>query len=348
MWDGRLNRKIDKLVLLAVVLCAVVLAGEVLAYGPNPHSYGSDCSVRDGTVHVSVSSSGSDTYSVIFMDNGDFSPPAQLYILIDERYDENFDEVSETANLKKTDQRYAAEQVSISLRIRGFSDIVVCSGEQLLSAMTDDIGKGVPKGLLVMTYALPEGVYSGSEDDLLFDWIAEGNSMYWMDSPAGAFSRSGDEIMSVENGQTLFFGRECVNTGGADLALYAGDNPELTKALALKWNRTMNGINASGIEGAVSMGFLQDGFSTVSMVPFGKGMICVLGGAYDRNQCDDVSQIISSGISCYSDVLRIDSGTVTRGTSYITFEMPKGTEKVHVSVLMGGYYTVYGEAFDVR
>jgi len=340
--------KIDKLVLLAVVLCAVVLVGELTAYGPNTHSYSSDCSVENGVADVAVSSSGSDIYSIIYMDNGAYSPPVQLYILLDERYDENFNEASETANLKKFDQRYAADQVRISLGIRGIEGIVVCNEVQLLSMMTDDIGSNIPKGLLVMTYALPEGIYSGSENDLLFKWIAEGNSLYWMNSPIGAFYRNGNELIPVDNGQILFFGKECVNTNGTDLALYADDNASLTKALALKWNRTINGLNVSEIEGAVSMGFRQDGFSSVSMVPFGNGMICVLGGMYDRNQCDDISQIISSGISCYSDVLAIDEGTVTRGTANTNFAVPEGTKNLHVFVSIGGYYTVYGRSFDVQ
>ena len=339
--------KIDKLVLLAVVLCAVVLVGELTAYGPNTHNYSAECSAEDGIVDVSISSSSSDSYSIIYMDNGEFSPPTQLYILLDERYDENFDEANETANLKKIDQQYAVDQVRISLGIRGFKDVAVCNGNQLLSAMADDIGSNIPKGLLVMTYALPEGIYSGSDGDMLFEWIAEGNSLYWMDSPIGTFYRDGSGLVQVDDGQMLFFGKECVNIDGTDLALYEDNNTSLTKALALKWNRTINGLNVSGIEGAVSMGFCQDGVSSVSMVPFGKGMICVLGGAYDKNQCDDISQIISSGVSCYSNVLAIGNGTVTRGTSNVNFMIPEGTEKIHISVLIGGYYTVYGRSFDV-
>ena len=340
--------KIDKIVLLAVVLIAVILIGEIAAYGPNPHRYSAGIEAEGGTVNVSVSSSGSDVYAVIFMENGEYSPPAQIYIFLDERYAENFDEAKETAKLRKTDQRYAADQVRASLGVRGVGDVLILNENELLSAMTDDIGSGIPKGLLVMTYALPESIYSGSDTDLIFKWTEEGNSLYWMNSPAGAFYRSGNVLVPVDNGQDLFFGKECINTNGADLALYEDPNRSLTKALSLKWNRTINGLNISGIPGAVSMGFEQDGFSSVSMVPFGKGMICVLGGAYDRNQCDDLSQIISSGVSCYSEILAIEEGKVTRGSAEISFTIPAAAENIRISVLIGGYYTVFGRAFDVQ
>ena len=344
----RYDVKIDRLVLLSVILCAVVLFGEFTAYGPNPHNYSSDLTMGDGGAVVTVSSSGSDTYTAIFMDSGSYSPPARLYILSDERYDSSFNDADKIVGLKRFDLLHAIDQVSRSLKVRGFEDIVICNDEQLFTSMTEDLGSDIPKGLLVMTYALPESIYSGRPGDLIFDWIAKGNSLYWMDSPIGKLYRSGDEIVSVDNYQQLFFGKECVNESGVNLALSAIDGDGLTTALALKWNRTLFGLDTSGIDDAVSIGFYQDGFSSVSMVPFGKGMICVVGGTYDRYQCDDVSQLISSGVSCYTIVLKIESGKVKRDTVEIVFKVPDNTKFLRVYVSIGGYYTVYGGAFNVR
>ena len=339
--------KIDKLVVLAVILCSVVLIGELTAYGPNTHNYNADCTLDGNIVNVSVSSSGSDTYSVIFMDNGTFAPPVQLYIFSDERYDEFFDEARKTSNINRFDQHFAIDQITRSLRIRGLENIAICNEEKLLSSMTDDIGSGTPKGLLVISYALPQSIYSGEDGDLIFEWIKDGNSLYWMNSPIGMFYQDGSKLFEVTNSQELFFGKECINTDGNDLALYAIDN-ELTNALSLKWNRTIFGMDPTGIAGAVSFGFTQDGFVSTSMVPLGEGMVCVMGGRYDRNQCDDISQIISSGVSCYSDVLKVDTGSVRRGTVYVDFDVPGGTGSLYVFVSIGGIYTVYGRAFDVQ
>jgi hypothetical protein len=340
--------KIDKLVLLSVVLCAAVLAGELAAYGISPHGYGAEA-VSDGdSANVTVSSSGSDTFSVIVADNGTYPDLARLYIYLDERYGETIGDAGEAAGLRDVDIRYAIDQMCRSLRVRGFGDVVICDDERLLDEMLADAGDSRSKGLLVMSYALPESIYSGQETDLLFKWIKEGGRLYWMASPIGMFCRTGDGLAEVENAQELFFGRECVSMDDSGPALSVIDGNGLTNALALKWNRTLYGLNASGIEGSVSMGYSLDGYSSVSMVPFGGGMICVFGGNYERYLCDDAAQVISSGISCYSKVLETRSGTVTRGTAELSFGIPEGTGGISVYVSIGGYYVVFGRCMHVR
>lgn len=336
--------KIDKLILLSVVICAIVLTGEFLAYGHNPHNFDADAEFEDGFATITVSSSGSDTYSTILMDNGDRAPLTSLYIYIDEGYDEFYDEAEGYFEQRYLDQMYAAEQISKSLKIRGFHDITLCNGEQLVNLLQEDIGNDATKGLLVMSYALPSTVYSGSVDDLLFNWIRDGGNLYWMSSPVGMFYVEGDELIEVKENQKLFFGKECINLEDDAIALSVLDGNGLTNALALKWNRVLYGLDVTDIEGSFAMGFSQNGYSSISMVPFGKGMICVFGGSYDRYLCDDVAQTVASGISCYTEVIKICEGTVTRTSTSWTTEIPADTDNVTVYTHIGGYYTVYGRA----
>ena len=337
--------KIDKLVLLSVALCAIVLAGELMAYGPNMHNYGADVEFGEGTAAVRVTSSGPNAYSAVVLDNGTHPAVTQLYIYFDERYGESFGEVRDAIGLRGIDMGYAVDQIRRTLGVRGFSDVLVCNDEQLLEVMQGDAAGAASKGLLVMSYALPESIYSGADDSLLMEWVRHGGSLYWMMSPIGMFCRGESGIVAVENSQETLFGRECVNMSGTDLALSVADGGGLTDALYLTWNRTIYGLDTSGMAGAFTMGFSQDGYSSVSMVPFGDGMICVFGGNSSRYLIDDAAQIIASGASCYSKVLEIRYGTVARGTAEFSLDIPEGTGEVSIYVSIGGYYTVSGRSF---
>ena len=336
--------KFDKLVLLSVIICAVVLAGELMAYAPGVYSYGADAELEDGAVTVSVSSSGADIFSAVIMDNGTHPAPAQIYVYSDDRYGDSLSDAEAAIGLSGIDMSYSIDQMCRLLNVRGFDNIRVCDDQQLLDAITEDIGshEQISKGLLVMSYALPESIYSGSDDSLLFDWIEQGGYLYWMSSPAGMFYHGENGLVTVDNNQELFFGKDCMNMDdvitGPSSPMYADG---LTDALALKWNRMLYGLDTSGLEGAVSMGFSQDGYSSVSMVPFGDGMVCVLGGTQDKYQREDMAQIIASGVSCYSQVIDTWSGDVTRGTAGSSFEVPAGAD-ISVYVFIGGVYVVYG------
>jgi len=337
--------KFDKLVLLSMVLCAVVLAGELMAYGPSVHNYSADAQIEEGSFNISVSASDAENYSAIIMDNGAHPAPTQIYIYLDDRYNESLRDVTDAIGLKGIDMGYAIDQMCKLLKIRGFDNIQVCDDEQLLNAMTEDMNGPMSKGLLVMSYALPESIYSGSADSLLFDWMGHGGSLYWMSSPIGMFYHGENGLVTVENSQELFFGKDCMNMAFAGLALSAIDAGGLTEALALKWNRVLYGLDTSGMDGAVALGFSQDGYSSVSMVPFGNGMICVAGGIYDRYQREDMAQLIASGITCYSQILEIRSGDVIRGTAEFSCEVPDGSDGLSAYVYLGGYYVVYGRSF---
>ncbi|AIZ57019.1 hypothetical protein Mpt1_c11570 [Candidatus Methanoplasma termitum] len=340
--------KIDKLVLLAVVICAIVLAGEFMAYGPNVHNYGADANINGGSVDISISSSGADTYSAIVMDNGDHQPITQLYIYTDDRYEEFFGEASDMVRMARIDRSYSIDQIWRTLYVRGFTNIELLNDEQLLNALGGDLNTQDQKGLLILSYALPEEVYSGNAEDLIFKWIDHGGYVYSMSSPLGLFYHGKEGLVAVENGQELFFGKDCMYTGMASdrpdtgVAHTVIDDGGLTAALGLKWNRIPFALDVSGTDGALAMGFSEDGYSTVSMVPFGHGMICVLGGFYERQQVDDIGQIIASGMTCYSEILGIMNGNITRQTIHLDQEIPNDKDNVSVYVSIGGNYLTFG------
>lgn len=334
--------KADKFVILSILLCSFILIGEVMAYGPNIHHYDADAEFDEDGVSYSVTSSGSHTYTAVAVDNGDYCAPLSLRIYIDDRYVEDYSQISDRITLKGADQQYFAEQLTVKLKVRGFDNVTVINDEELIDFLKQDTPHGNSEGLMVMSYALPSEVYSGSEHDPLLKWLDAGGSLYWAMSPAGMFSRNNGVVSEVDNNQTLLFGKsDAINLNQDKVAVTVIETDGLTAALSLKWNRVLYGIDISGIDGAKSIGYIYDGYSSVSFVPHGDGMICVFGGNTFRDLYDDIAQVIASGISCHSRNIATDEGSVTRGTIYNNIEMKiEGNASIYITI--GGHYAVYG------
>ncbi len=77
--------------IVVVIFIAMILIGEILTYSSGVNRYDSDA-VRNGTsVEYSVSSSGTNDYCAILIDNGDFKGLERLAIYVDENYDKNLE-----------------------------------------------------------------------------------------------------------------------------------------------------------------------------------------------------------------------------------------------------------------
>lgn len=325
---------------LAVVLCLAVFAGEYLTYYSGIHEFDASAEWGEDGVSFQVSSSGSDVYSAVLIDNGGHSPVTELVILADENYRDHYDEVAEATGLEFLDQEYYAEQILNALENRSFDDVTIVDTEGLARYLQDTMGDPSSKGILVMTYALPSEIYAGAEDDLLMRWVSAGGTLYWLGSEIGAYYTDDDELHEVERNQQLFFGRVCVNTDGPELAEAVVDNG-FTEALSLKGSRLIYGVDVGGLDDVLSVGYTADGYSTVSLIGYGDGAVCVFSGTFDIDQIDDVGQVVASGITPYSRIAGCETGKVVRGT--VSGEIGSDGSVLYVSI--GGTYTKYGEAF---
>ncbi|MCL1811772.1 MAG: hypothetical protein FWG41_06140 [Methanomassiliicoccaceae archaeon] len=332
--------KIDKPTVIAIVLCLAVVFGEFIAYSPGMHTYSAEAERNGDSVDFQITSSVSSVYSAVAFDNGGYAAPLTIYIYKDESYYEFMDEAVDSAGISPVDIGHAADQMVLLLGSKGIMDSHICDSSELAELMAED---GRSKGLVVLSYALPESIYSGNAADPLFRWLSEGGSLYWLGGPIGRFYTTDEELVVVDDNQELFFGKKCINPGGTDIAFSVIDGDGLTDGLYLKWNRVAFALNTDGIPGAKAIGFSQDGYSSVSMVPYGGGMVCVFGGACNRNLYDDATQVIASGVSCYSEVIEIKTGTVNR-TVHDSIDTQGYGGNIVLYVSIGGYYTIYGRA----
>jgi len=336
--------KYDKIAILSIILCTTIIFGEIVVYAVNPFSCDADVEWEDDEVNYSVTASVVDTYSVILMDNGNVAAPKTLYIYVDERYDKFYGDLDDET-IQYIDTEHHSLQLMNLLKIRGLNDVHLIRGDEIDEIMKDEHPQ--TKGLLVMSFFLPASVYDGTASSPLLKWIEAGGLLYWTGSEAGGYYVLEDELKRVTGNQLLLFGEECINTSEVDIIQPQMDTDDLTEALALKWNRIRYGLDVSNIPGSLSMGFTYDGYSSVAMVPRGDGMICVIGGtSIDRIKCDDIAQVISSGITCSTNVLEIGHGTVKRGTSSDVMELNGTSSDLRLMIYVGGYYTIFGISFD--
>lgn len=335
--------KFDGIVILSVALCLVIVVGEVLVYAYDPYDFDAEVTWSEDTVDFDISSSGTDIYSAIVLDNGDFIAPTTLYIYNDENYGRSLSEAKRIAGVETIDIGFAIDQIIKTLNNFGFNDIRVCDSKELAEVVIE--GDPLSKGILVLSYALPSEIYSGSSADPIFKWMSGGGSLYWANSPIGMFFTDEEGIYTVPDFQKLFFGKDCINTGDTTEAFSVIDANGITDALALKSNTVRFALDISDIEGALSAGYGQEGYSSISFVPFGKGMICVIGGPFSHNQWDDISVTIASGLSCYSTVIGIEDGTIRKATVSGSMDITAAEGEIVMYVSIGGYYPVYGRAF---
>lgn len=333
---------------IAVIAISVVLLGEIFAYGTNIHGFDSNADMSSpGTLNYSVSSKGSDTYSVALMDRKNVKPVEKLYIYIDENYEKYYNDARNTCPVEFVHQKDHAKQMQKLLDIRGFKNVTIVDSEKLRDVLHNDIKNSncLGCGLLVTSFSLPSNVYSGNDDDLLFKWINNGGYLYWSSSEIGGFYYKDGKINRVENYQTLFFNSKCVNVSNTEHAIFTIDN-KIREALTLKNTGLKFALNVNKIPNSLGIGSEENGYSPIAFVKHNNGMICVIGAMSEHiSMFEDTAQIISAGITYDTEIVSMYKGNVTRNTVSNTIYYPKSINDVGVYIYIGGTYTVYGRCF---
>lgn len=327
---------------LAIALCLVVFAGEYFVYYSDAFEYDAEVHWNKDSIEYQVESSGSDVYDAVLFDNNGEVSVTELAIYVNESYSKYYDRAYELAGIPYYDQDYFASQLLIALDNRGFEGGFECDSGELCDYIKSTLDNPVGCGIIVTSYSLPAEIYTGSEDNLLIQWMKAGGTLYWTGSVVGGFCVGDDGLHEISDSQELFFGKECVYTGSEAVATQTIDNG-FTEALSLKTGNLSYGLCLDGMVGALALGYKGEGVSTIGMVPLGNGSVCVFSGLFDIDLVDDIGQIISAGVTSKTVVAEHHVGEVTRSTESGSFE--KFDEGCHVYIYIGGTYTKFGEAF---
>lgn len=338
------------LIAVALIIVAVLVAGEAVVYTSDYTDFSADASIDGGTVSFTVSAPGSKDYDVVVSDNGSHSVVDRLYVYHDESYASDYSDVEVAVGAKELDQSYYVEQIAPTLRYRGIEDVRIMDADALRDALLSDVSAGTSSsaGLLVLSGAFPETVYTGHADDPVLQWTSAGGSLYWLGNLIGKEYATRDGLVQVDGYQRLLFGAECLNTGDTEKA-YSEVGNGYCHALSITNNSVRYGVDCSRIadRAALPIGFQEDGYASIAMVQYGSGMICVVAGDYSNMQRSDLAQVIASGIGPESRIVAQASGTAS-GTEHGTLEVPAGSTGLSAYICLGGYYPVYCKEFSLR
>ncbi len=348
MKDKRTDRA---LVVVAIAVIAIVLAGEVIVYTSDYTDYSADASIgSDGKMSYTVSASGSKTYTAVSLDNGSHDVVEKLYIYYDKSYKSCYEEVYVAIGARELDQQYYVEQLAPTLRYRNINDVTVLNAEELADRLTAEAEAGdVRTGLICISGAFPDTVYTGDSSDLIFQWMSAGGSLYWAGNMIGKYSASQTELKEVDGYQELFFSVDgCLYGGDSYVAYDEVSSNGFTKTFSLMNNNVRYSVDCSLLpetQKSLQIGFQKDGFASISLVSYGNGMMCIMAGDYSNNQRYDMAQVICSGLGPESRIVDSFTGTVTRGSTGGTLNV-EGSNP-YAFIYLGGYYPVYCRAVDL-
>lgn len=334
--------------IIAVVIIATVLLGEVIVYTSGTDDYDSNVSLSDDGIDYNISVKGSQSYNVIAMENS-MAAMAEIYVYFDSSYISNYESEEGPIGSHTADQEYFIDQLIKNLEFRGISNTKVVSAEELATAMTTDIINEFQKGLVVVSGALPDTIYSETSN-MIFQWLSQGGRLYWAGNLLGLYSSSTSGLTEMNDHQNKFFGINCLNEGEQDFASKDVTGNTLRYDLSLKNNRIRYAIDSSILEASgkqcLAVGYEENGYSSIVFTEYGKGMICVLGGDLSRNMWSDLAQIISANITYVTSVIGTTEGTERYGN--VSGSMNVSGTDISVYVYLGGYYPVYARYYDLK
>jgi hypothetical protein len=348
--------------IIAAALLAVILIGEVIVYTSNTNSFVLNAE-HDGSggVDYSVSISGSQPYQAIVMENG-MQTMTELYIFYDPGYASDYQIEIGPIGSKPLDQNNYINMFMTSLESASGMPVRIMSAEELRTAMSDDVGSGdTRKGLLVISGALPDVIYTGSSADLIFQWLGGGGRLYWAGNILGKYYSTTSGLVDVPattEYQKLFFGMDCLNTdtsgdGFVSNDFTGGPTADLRYDLSIKNNRIKYGVDTTILDSNSvnyrAFGYSDDAnrYASIVLTEYtgGKGMICVLAGDYSRNQRSDLVQVISSGVDHSTNILGTADGSLRYGTCTGEIDVGPLVPNMTAYIYLGGYYQVYGRLF---
>ena len=325
---------------LAVSLIAVIAIGEVYAYGYNTSDFDAKCVWNDGALTYDVYSSGADVYDAVLLEGNRALQDAFVYV--DETNPVFNTALGSEAGPIIVDSMDYAEQIRIYASVHGFNSVFIGGSEELVNYISNTSSSPHGHAIIMVSQALPSSVYTGQLSDPILTWMMDGGAIYWMASEVGSYYHDGMGLHEVHDGQVLFLGSECQN-----ITTYDGHTEDVgngfRESLSLKTSSPLFGIHTSKTNSCLAAGYITDGISSITFIGRGAGTICVISGAANIDQYDDIGQLLASGIDHDTRIVEHVDGRVERG--HVTGTISVNSDDQSLFIYIGGIYTMYGRLF---
>lgn len=333
-----------KLMIFAATIVSLMIIGEIYIYTFDEHStYGVGSSASSEDYSYNVHSGISNRYDVVISDNGEFKTPREYYIYYDSSYGAQINEINHPIGSKELDQSYYISQLVRQLENRGVSAKVLNAIDLYDMVREDLIVGNTEKGLIVLSGALPDKIYKGAPTDPVFLWMDIGGCLYWAGNLLGAYySEPGGVVKVGTDYQNLFFGSSNCLNDVLDKAYSDDTSNGYRYALSLSNHSVKYSVDVSKISAKhITLGYTEGGYSSITLMERGNGMICMVAGDYSNEQRADLSQVIGAHLCYDSELIAHEFGVVTRSTVVGNTEVSPPAGYSAVFIYLGGYYLEY-------
>ena len=336
-------RRISLSVIAAILILAIIIAGEAYAYLPSDRGFSSDATISGDSVNYSVNAKGAYVHQAILMDNGGMAGVESLRIYYDTSYASNVNEKNITAVGSQffTQSNYI-DQLTKNLRFRGVTDVSVVDTIQLRDSLEQDISSGtaVGKGLVMISGAIPDILI---EDDILMTWIGSGGYLYWAGNAIGAYSSSPDGITEIDMTQTM--------VGTTDLSSSSESATASSKlreefSFESMMSRYSPNVDTITDRACLGVGYCDGSYNSVTLVGCGKGQIAVFGGEFTSRQIHDVAITIASGLTYRTTIVDYHESEFNRCVSD-SFTISGAHDDLSLYISVGKYHCAYAQRYDL-
>ncbi len=341
------------IIIIAAVLIAVLLIGEVFTYCVHEeYSVGAE-RTSDG-MDWNIRTTGSNTYNILVLDNGTAQTQKTYYFYLDESYGHTSVPGKQPVGSKALVPEEYLSTLEKELNTRGINDILYVDATSLAELISDH-SRSKEIALIMVSGSIPDTVYTASGG--LAKWVRSGGTLYWAGGIIGEYESHNDgSATHLTNGPQKIIGYDCVNPQHSDGDKDAGlvdkvitDN-RLQEALGLTSNCVLYSVDSSRLGSSVghlSLGFTDGKYASITYIQSGSGQVCVIGGDLTHQQNSDMSQIIASGLCYNSTVIAFEDGTVgSNAGGSISFTVT-GKVRAYIYLGHGSEYVVYGRGFDI-
>lgn len=341
-----------------VFFLSIIFIGEIYTYTDGVVHYDS-YAYRDiennNVINYSVSSSGTNDYCAVLINNNGFERVKELWIYVDEGYEDRLSQAEEYHSLPNKSLERLCEQIKLGLEMRSFTNVKICNSHELIEHIKETHQNPSGYGILSISYALPGEIYKGNLGDYLIRWVEKGGCLYWAGSVPGEFcidSEGNLEHIPVKNVCELFFNAQenCINFGHSDVSPLSISN-NFTKSLMMKNDSYEFAVDETKITAKhIILGTIRGNYVSEILMNYGKGMLVQFSGGYGIYQVEDICQTIASGLCYKSEIDNYKCGRVTRTTIHETIQrdvLSEESDKKILYIFVGKTYPSYGRAWDV-
>jgi len=327
-------------IIAAVFIILIVVIGEIVVVTSTHDDFSTSIQVSDDSISYRIESDAAHEYAVVSMMDS-LGAPKGVYVYFDPDYKSMSGIGLSATGGWSLDEKYYVEQLSTTFMIRGIDDIKIIDANRMSELMSKS---GDGQALIMLSGSLPDTVYDGTSDSLILEWLSSGGRLYWMGNVLGKYMSSGQTVTEIDHGTSLFLGSDdCIDSeshyGDTEI-----DSNGFHDALYLQTFGTTFAVNTSLLpEDSVyqSIGYTDGVRSSITLVEYADGMVCVIGGEFSIDQRVDLAQVVASGVGPRTVILEDHKGSVQGG---LEGAVPKGDS---VFIILGGFYTVYCENHGV-